>query len=168
MIVDPVDPRFAAVVQMHDDCVVKWFPPEIRRDRLAAEVYAYLHVPFATPRLIWATNSAICIERCTPLTALPKDPSHAAGMRGMLEWIHEAGMNHCDASVSNAVWHDERGVLLIDWEVSIRTDHPLSYDLHGAAAVGLSDRPPVHQQPNGVWWGGPHDLAPANYWAEVL
>src|SRR5690606_21270479 len=61
MIVDPVDPRFAAVVQMHDDCVVKWFPPEIRRDRLAAEVYAYLHVPFATPRLIWATDSAICI-----------------------------------------------------------------------------------------------------------
>jgi hypothetical protein len=147
--------------------VTRWFPPEIRHDRLAAEVYAYLRVPWAAPRLLWATDDTICVERCTPILDVPKDPGHALQLRALLERIHDAGVNHCDVAVSNVVRHPARGVLLIDWEVSIRAGQALSYDLHGAAAAGLSWRPPEHQRPDGVWWGGPSDLAPARYWGEA-
>jgi len=148
--------------------VIKWFPPELKH-RAAAEVRAYQKVSFAAPELLDYDEQTIVVERCIPMTRLPKKREHALAMRRMLERIHEAGINHCDPAVSNAVWHRERGLLLIDWEVSIEARHPeLSYDLHGAAAVGMSWRVPAHQQPNGVWWGGPHSLAPAIYWAEVL
>ena len=40
---------------------------------------------------------------------------------------------------------------------------PVSYDLYGPAAAGVE---PLWKVPGGagVWWGGPWEFCPGNYW----
>lgn len=145
--------------------VVKRYPREIRH-RLRNEIAAYRAVPWAAPKLLWATHDAICMQRLRPVIGYPPQIAHARQLRALLLRLHEAGWNHRDVAVSNVVVHPRRGVLLIDWETSGPVDPARpSYDLHGAWAAGvpLGDIP-RHQRPDGVWWGydGPH--APATFW----
>lgn len=153
------------VLEFEPDRVIKRYPAMIRH-RLDVEVAAYRACAWAAPALLWVTPDAICMERCTPLLDAPRDPAHAAQLRSLLERLHASGWAHRDVSAPNIVVHPERGVLLIDWETAGRCDPTRpSYDLHGAAAAGFpAELLPLHQRPDGVWWGGPGYDAPAKYW----
>ena len=148
--------------------VIKRYPALIRH-RLDVEVAAYRACGWAAPRLLWVTPDAVCVERCTSLLDVPRDPAHAHQLRDLLERLHASGWAHRDVSAPNIVTHPSRGVLLIDWETAGPADPTRpSYDLHGAAAAGFPEGLlPPHQRPHGVWWGGPGNDAPANYWGDV-
>lgn len=153
------------VLEFEPDRVIKRYPPLIRH-RLDVEVAAYRACAWAAPRLLWVTPQAICMERCTPLLDAPRNPDHAVQLHALLVKLHATGWAHRDVSAPNIVLHPTRGVLLIDWETAGRCDPTRpSYDLHGAAAAGFPDKLlPLHQRPDGVWWGGPGYDAPAKYW----
>lgn len=152
-------------VRVEGDRVIKHFPAAVRH-HLDREVAAYQALPWAAPKLLWHTDSEICVERCTPITDLPPDPADAVALRRLLGRVHEAGWVHGDVSLINVVKHPTRGPLLIDWETAgpADTSQP-SYDLFGAEASGCPQvRIPPHQRSHGVWWGGPSQRSPLAWW----
>lgn len=145
--------------------VRKVYEPD-ERQRAVREAFAYVTMPWATPRLVGYGDGWIEAERCTPILDLSRRDSvqHRDALWRLLERVHDAGWWHGDVSLVNVVVHVERGPLLIDWENLAPARSEVSYDLHGAHGAGVEPLWPTCG-PEGIWWGGPNDLCPGAWWA---
>lgn len=142
--------------------------PEAEHNRWEREIFAYTHLPWATPELRWHNPRWLEMERLLPILDLtPTQSAHyRAPLRALLQRLHDAGWWHCDVALCNVVIHPARGPLLIDWENLRPAQGGVSYDLYGATAAGVTPRWDVTGD-NGVWWDGPWDTCPGKYWNEL-
>lgn len=134
------------------------------------ELNAYQEVSFASPKLLSYDTDALTleIEYCTPILSINKDESrkYMQPLWDLLKRIHDVGRWHRDIALRNVVVHDERGVLLIDWESSTQSFGSKSLDLYGAVEVGISpdEIERVGARPTDIYWYFDWDECPEKYW----
>ena len=156
-----------AIIDIRDNVVIKTHKD---RGRFTSELIGYANCYWAAPELLSVDmrRMQLTIEKCVPIDQIPKDRQHAFQARQLLANLHESGWNHRDCAVINMVMHENRGILLIDWETVWLVPDPenqLSCDLYGALAAGFDQNQiPIKQRPNGVWWGSGRASDPGVYW----
>jgi len=152
-----------ARVDMRFTTVHKVYPPA-EREQWQREIFAYTNLDFATPALDGWGDCWLEMERCAPILELLPEQSvkYRQGLRDLLARLHEAGWWHRDVDLVNVVIHPARGPLLIDFENLTRAEGPVSYDLYGAQAAGMTPWP--GKGLDGVHWHGPTDTCPGRYW----
>lgn len=143
-----------------ENVIVKIYPQEPEGKYLfSKEVYYYTEYARFCPRLI-AMNpmtNTLVIERCRPVLDLQDGEKYKEQLWNLLEELHKAGVNHRDMSLKNVVIKEGKP-LLIDWENATTEIGEVSADLYGCEKAGVKPQVPD------VWWGGPWEHCPGNYW----
>ena len=154
---------------VYSDKVVKRFNKEYA-DRFNNELECYQTLSFACPALLNADADTLTleIEKCTPILTYSASRSRKwmQPLWDLLEKVHDNGRWHRDIALRNVVVHRERGVLLIDWEVSTLASGNKSLDLYGAVVAGLpaDEIELVDRRPTDVYWYFDWSECPEMYW----
>jgi tRNA A-37 threonylcarbamoyl transferase component Bud32 len=149
---------------MYSEVVIKRYLLH-HKSRYEKEKYVYQNYGYFTPELIAFNdnNLTLVIEKCTPLLDVKNNIKYKDKLWDKLQKLHEVGINHMDISLANVVVHKDRGVLLIDWEMSQDFIGKKSVDLYGAKKSGIQ-KYNSRVEDNNVCWSGPHSLTPKIYW----